>query len=267
MIFVIGCGDASNSTQTREESTSEVSSEPNSTDAPVTQEKPPVEKEVPQVDPPTGALVYQPGFLWMNDQESFQGTGFITKGKNGEILGVTSAHFVDFQGPALAAAVWLSVHDDEKEFLFYSNYGKTGNQYVQSAFDYSTDFLVFFAEEKETKHPLLEIDPREKLAANERIWLPNKDFEQEIGYRLIEGTIIDSSPKMITIKMDEEFPLQSQSGSPFISQQTGKVIGILASAHRPGGELHIIAAPVINLYKEIQKDLKPEPLKDTIGGK
>lgn len=58
---------------------------------------------------PEGPLVFQPKLNWANDNVTYQGTGFLVQTPGGEIAGITSAHYINFDGPALSSVTWLDI--------------------------------------------------------------------------------------------------------------------------------------------------------------
>ena len=61
------------------------------------------------VSKPEGPLVFQPKLNWANDKVTHQGTGFLVQTPAGEIAGITSAHYINFDGPALSSVTWLEI--------------------------------------------------------------------------------------------------------------------------------------------------------------
>lgn len=176
---------------------------------------------------PQGRVVFQPVFRWEDGAITAQGTGFVIQTPAGIHAGVTSAHFINFEGPPLLAASWNDVVTDEVVAQFRKSWGKPGNAGSDS--DLRADYLILPAEGLIEKVAALELDERPLIPLGERVYFPNK-AGQKNGYVWLEGSVVQASSKKIAVKLDHEIRLQSQSGSPVISQTTGKVIGTLARA-------------------------------------
>ena len=100
--------------------------------------------------------------------------------------------------------------------------------------DLRRDYLLMPADGTISDQLVLELDTRKKPEVGERVWLPNKDSEAKLGFVLVSGKVKEATEKYSVVELDRVIKLQSQSGSPIISQSTGKVIGTLSRA--PGGE-------------------------------
>lgn len=192
---------------------------------------------------PAGPLVYQPMFVWARGEPTYQGTGFLAHSPTNEVVGVTSAHFINFDGPTLIEAQWLEIPSYDSVLSFTHSLGRPGR--AGRGTDHRTDYLILTGvrELELSKRPILELDPRAHPDIGERVWLPNKNDVAPDGYVQVEGTVVETSETYATILFDEYFELQSQSGSPLISQQTGKVIGTLASGGEQSGHVYVLTAP------------------------
>ena len=81
-------------------------------------------------------------------------------------------------------------------------------------------------------------------------WLPVHDiFEPKNGQRLVGGTVDEVSIKMSSIVLDENIELRGRSGSPLISQSTGKVIGTLSRGGTIDGKAYILIAPSAGILR------------------
>ena len=96
--------------------------------------------------------------------------------------------------------------------------------------------------------------------------MPDKDARAEHGYHRVEGRVLGVSEQSITVRFDEPFAVHSQSGSPFISQRTGKVIGVFSgSGPAPGGGMWVMLAPAASIAAAMARATERPALKSTIG--
>ena len=210
----------------------------------------------PSVPEPTGEIVFQPCFLWDEGDESHQGTGFFVRGSHG-IAAVTSAHFVEFDEARMWRAHWLRVTDDWPVASSAHSWGEPGR-----AKNYADDFfMLMINEELPEGVTVLEFDERDAPASGERVWFPNKEPDAKLGYVMVQGQVVIGATDRIVIRLDESVPLQSQSGTPFISQKTGKVIGTLAGGHGAT----IILAPIDRMRSIFSQKPEPVELSKVIG--
>jgi hypothetical protein len=218
-----------------------------------------------QVPPPTGVLVFQPAFFFEDGETTFQGTGFLVKNSDGEVLGVTSAHFIDFDGAAMLSAEWRSILDDDAAASFISSFGAPGNAGSSEPLDLRSDYLILAGEGVAPKYRPLVLDGRAQPEVGERVWLPNKSYEAEQGYELVSGYVVEAAAQYVSIVLDDEIQLQSQSGSPIISQQTGKVIGTLSRGGTEDGKTFLILCPSRSILNVIESGPTTTALRDVIG--
>jgi hypothetical protein len=223
-------------------------------------EQPPV-----TIPAPRGQILYQPVFHWANNEETAQGTGFFVKAPHGKLAAVTSAHFIDPDGPTLLSATWQTIDGEQIAAKLTKSWGPPG-KLGGSRYDQRSDYLLFLAEPLFELPQVLEFDPRPRVDDDELVWFVDKDGSQSAKeQRVIGGQVRLVSPLALMIVLDDTLALQSQSGSPFISQKTGKVIGLLSLGGEKDGELQLIAAPVSRIVKHLQDDTSFPELRTVIG--
>jgi hypothetical protein len=232
--------------------------------------------------PPGKEILFQPMLVWEGSEPTYQGTGFFVKAPNGKIAAVTSAHFIERDGPPLQQVKWLDVKSHEPVATFSKSWGPPGHEgrvtitripgpdgspVPNSVFmDQRSDYLLMPGPEKLPAGLVLELDPRTSIKPGERIWFHDKDGMTAQGYEIIEGSVVQAPPNEYTIDLDREIKPQSQSGSPVISQLTGKVIGTVAAIHANGGRV-LYLTPSCSILGALKKDDSFPLLRDVIGKK
>lgn len=209
-------------------------------------------------------IVFQPEFKWKDGSTSQLGTGSFIRAPNGKIIGLTSAHFIDFSGPLLLEVEWLDIKTNKAIASSRKSWGMPGRQGSHEPLDLRSDYLLLLMEKEVSSQSILEMDQRTDLPIGERIWFPNKNATAKEGYDLIEGKTHKTGAAYITIKLDKKIDLQSRSGTPVISQSTGKVIGILTSCDNTDTTL-LYLAPGLSIYKGLLKAKQPLFLQDVVG--
>ena len=219
---------------------------------------------VGEVSPPKNAFLFQPCFYWANGAITAQGTGFFIRTGNGKTVAITSAHFINFNGPALRSAEWLSLVEGKPQATLTQLWGSPGNAGVLKPLDLRPDFLVFFVPTKVPEDFMISLDTRTSIPSGELIWLPNKKTTLP-GYTLISGHVLASTTTFITIELDVAVPLQSQSGTPIISQDTGKVIGTVSLGDQEHGHTVLTIAPASALLQLVASQKPLLPVHSAIG--
>ena len=213
---------------------------------------------------PATRILFQPRLSFANGTETLQGTGFFTIGPTGQTLAITSAHYLNFKGPALAKMEWLDIVSNETIATMTTSWGPPGNAGTTLPLDLRNDYLIMPVTDTVQTESVLELDDR-TVDATERIWLPNKS-RSAIGFTLVEGTVEEAGDGYITVILDQSIELTSQSGSPVISQSTGKVIG-LVSRRGPArtSRTALLLAPVSSIRQTIGTKQQLMPLRKVIG--
>jgi hypothetical protein len=207
-----------------------------------------------------GPIVFQPLFKWADGSVTQQGTGCLIRAPNGHILGLTSAHFINFQGPTLEEVEWLDVKTKQPIATSRESWGRPGHEGTYNPLDLRSDYLLLAMTTRCSPPPLLELDPRQKADLREPIWFPNK-----VSYKSIAGTVTTVCPEYILVTLEAKTDLQSCSGTPIISQRTGKIIGILTGGDAMGQTPLIFCAPSYPIYQAMLNANHCFPLKEVVG--
>jgi len=165
----------------------------------------------------------------------------------------------------MVSAAWIAFPEFEAVTEFEYSYGAPGDEGTLEPIDLRRDYLIVAGEKNATEVTPLELDERKVIDENERVWLPNKDQNTTEGHTLVEGTVVEASKEYVTVILDEEITLQSQSGSPLISQQTGKVIGTLSRGGNSDGSTVLFLCPARSILDAIEKEPSLVPLRKAIG--
>jgi hypothetical protein len=204
-------------------------------------------------------------FIWRTGAPTHQGTGFFATAPDGRVAAITSSHFLDRHGPALLEARWLDIRTQAPVATFKLSWGPPGTGSTDTpTLDLRRDYLLLPVQDRVPGDLVLELDPRAQPEVKERIWFPNKDKTAPLGYRLVTGTVVAADVKYVSVILDQPVPLVSQSGSPIISQATGRVIGTLSRGGQERGQTLLILAPASALLEALTKSDFP-PLRQVIG--
>ena len=124
------------------------------------------------------------------------------------------------------------------------------------------------------------MDPRTTLDPNERIYFHNKCAFGQKDYAILEGEVIRATSEQYQVMLDQDIKPESQSGSPVISQATGKVIGIVAGIgdsgedamgtlfrHNGGSPRMLVLTPSCAILKALEESRDFPLLRDVIGKK
>jgi hypothetical protein len=215
-----------------------------------------------------GEIIYQPHFSHEDAPDSYNGTAFLTRGPGGTVFGVGSAHYI-LGGSVAHRIELLEIASGEAIIDTDKSYGPVGDgdptTPPENSASLAEDFFFVPVETEVVDENIVELDAREYVKKGERIWFPNKNPDADKGYTLFEGTVIEVDSGYVGVEMDTAIPLQSQSGTPFVSQHTGKAIGTLATARTQGTDTVVIyLAPAHAIRQGLASNREIMPLSAAI---
>lgn len=177
----------------------------------------------PPLTPPKAGILFQPEFDWNDGTHSANGTGFLIRWGT-KILGVGSSHYI--LGDILPVKAQFTGIGSTTFLETTRAFGVVGDGDPRTPgpneYRMGEDFFFLPIDAPVETDQVLELDDRDRPPHGERVWFPSK---VPGGFELLEGRVVEASKGLVVIALDEAVVLRSQSGSPFISQQTGKVIG------------------------------------------
>ena len=192
----------------------------------------------PTIDEPRGELPAGPVGLqeWVQvrgEEYHLAGSGFLVRLDGldgGEILGVTTAHSAslgDPDRPVERMAMRLAGQADF-EVEFDTLWGHPGQP--RTGEDLTVDYVLLRTDGPIDPGLILAPDPRGAPQPGERVSLWSGQGDGHGGQRVLEGTVQSVSETAVWVVMDELFVPGMMSGSPFVSQHTGQVVGMAIAA-------------------------------------
>jgi hypothetical protein len=212
---------------------------------------------------PDGRILFQPQLLWANSETTLQGTGYLIEHK-GKYFGVTSIHFLNFDVGGLRGATWLDVASESPVTTFRTSLGGPLRTSITRMRDAADDFLLLPIASQPEETTVLQLEQVAKYAPGTRLWFPNKNRDAAAGHTWIDATVVEDAGFWIQVRLAEKIILQSQSGSPVLNAETGKVIGMLQGAEDEHGRTMLYLCPARSLIKHLGRNLKPVSLMTSI---
>ena len=217
---------------------------------------PPEVPAAPVITAPRGPLPNSPGGLieWTRyDGGSYNpaGHGFLFRLANGQVVGVTTAHSLSFEVQPPLRHIALALHEQTQPVIQFDTLRGTPGV-ARSGEDMSVDYVLLSARIEVAIDPalILEPDPRGVPQAGERVVLYSTLNDQA---RRFDGAVLSVDPTAVWVVMDEVFDPGGLSGSPFISQHTGQVIGMAIATTRRGGKVLLGLHPIGSLVEKALK--------------
>jgi hypothetical protein len=186
------------------------------------------------------------------------GSGFFLRLEGGDIVGIAAGHSVAFGDPArpLAQVAFALPGDEGLAFAFETLWGAPGEG--GSAEDLTGDYVLLDGDHGVPAPLVLEPDPRAGPQPGERVWLFS-GVGSNPG-RKLAGTVQEASNRVVWVLMDDRFEPSQMSGSPLVSQHTGRAVGMALVASPRRGRLLIGAHPIGSLVQLAESVVEYLPL-------
>jgi hypothetical protein len=214
---------------------------------------PPEVPAIPTLTVPRGSLPTAPVGLveWTRyGVEDYHpvGRGFLFRLAGGQVAGVTTAHSLSFRNqPPLKNIVLAQGEWSKPVFEFDTLRGDPGN--ARTGEDMTVDYVLLNVPIDRTIDPalILDPDPRGLPETGERVVLYSLVNDQA---RVFQGAVLSAEPTAVWVVMDAAFDPSGLSGSPFISQHTGQVIGMAIATTKRGGKVLLGLHPIGSLMEK-----------------
>ncbi len=212
----------------------------------------------PRGELPGGALGLQEWVRYRGEAYVLAGSGFFLRLAEGQIVGVTTAHSVSLGNPdrpleriGLRAAGQADFVAEFDTLRGYPGRPRTGG-------DMTVDYVLMQAGQSIAPDLALVPDPRGAPQPGERVSL----FSGVDGDRVLEGTVQSVNDVSVWVLMDETFNPSLMSGSPFVSQHTGQVGGMLIAFTPRRTRLLLGAHPIGSIVQLAESATEPILMED-----
>ena len=188
---------------------------------------PPPTIVAPEGEMPTSMVGLKEWAQYQSESYRPVGSGFFLLLDNGEVVGATTAHSVsigDPNHPLERIALGIAGHPEQR-WVFSVLRGLPGHSVGPE--NLSADYVLLEGSHLLPEDLLLEADPRGAPQPGERVTLYSGLGDGRGGLRVHEGTVQSVDDSAFWVLTDRWFNPAQMSGSPFVSQHTGRVVGML----------------------------------------
>lgn len=180
-------------------------------------------------DLPTGIVAFE-ARIRSGPEYALVGSGFLLALPGGDVIGVTTAH--SLAGREFAPMVFTPAGRDEPAATFSRLYVPRGQP--RTGADLTVDY-VLLAPDASPASLVLRADPRGAPQPGERVLLFSGLGDGHGGQRILPGIVESVDRNGAWVRMSSPFDPGLMSGSPVLSQHTGRVVGMtIAMSLRPG---------------------------------
>lgn len=184
----------------------------------------------PRGDPPTGAVAFEER-IRAGAGYDLLGSGFLLELPNGEVIGVTTAHSL---GGRDFAPMAFTIAGRGEQVAAFSQLRVPRGQ-PRTGADMTIDYVLLRPETPPAPAFVLRPDSRGAPQPGERVLLYSGLGDGRGGQRILPGVVESVDQNGAWVRMDSVFDPGLMSGSPVLSQHTGRVVGMtIAMSWKPG---------------------------------
>jgi hypothetical protein len=176
------------------------------------------------------------------------GRGFLFRLPDGTPTGVTTAHSLSFSNQPPLTHIALAQGEWSNPVIEFDTLrGEPGE--ARTGEEMSVDYVLLNVPIDQPLDPdlILEPDPRGAAQAGERVTLYSLLNDQA---RTFQGAVLSAGPTAVWVVMDDAFDPSGLSGSPVVSQHTGKVVGMAIATTKRGGKVLLGLHPIGSLVEK-----------------
>jgi len=207
-------------------------------------------------EPPAGIVAFEERVKW-GDATHLSGSGFLLELPDGDVIGVTTAHSLG-EGN-FAPMIFTSAGHDQPVMAFTELYAPLGRP--RTGADMTIDYVLMQPDAPPDPAIVLRPDPRGAPQPGERVSLYSGLGDERGGQHILQGTVESVDDNGAWIRMDQAFNPALMSGSPVISQHTGRVVGMTIAASGTPGVLWIGINPIGAIVDQATSKRSGVPLR------
>lgn len=201
---------------------------------------------------PSASVGMEEWAKYQGEEIKLVGSGFFFDLDNGETIAATTAHSLSVGNanrPIEHIAFGVAGQID---FLIEMNtlFGSPGKPRLGR--DMTVDYVLLKVDENLEPSYILQPDPRGEPVPGERLVLYSGLGDVDGELRMLYGTVHTVNRNGVWVLMDDNFHPGRMSGSPFVSEHTGKVVGMAISAANNDQGLMIGAHPIGSLVSKAE---------------
>jgi len=183
----------------------------------------------PRGDLPTGIVAFEER-MQSGAGYDLLGSGFFLELPDGRVIGVTTAHSLGGRDLPMAFTV---AGRGEQAATFSRLHVPRGQP--RTGADMTIDYVLLRPDSPPAPVFVLHPDPRGAPQPGERVLLYSGLGDGRGGQRVLPGVVESVDGNGAWVRMDSIFNPGLMSGSPVLSQHTGRVVGMtIAMSYRPG---------------------------------
>jgi hypothetical protein len=220
--------------------------------APAGPTPPPPTILAPRSELPAGPVGLEEWVHVQGEPYHLTGSGFLLLLDSGAVVGVTTAHSVSLGDPhhPVERIALRVAGRPEVAVEFDTLHGQPGTP--RTGEELTVDYVLLHADRPVDPGLVLAPDPRGAPQPGERVSLVSGLGDGQGGRRVLDGTVQSVDGTAVWVLMDEPFHPGMMSGSPFLSQHTGQVVGMAVAASPRRDRLLLGVHPIGSIVRLAQ---------------
>jgi len=203
----------------------------------------------PRGEMPAGPVGLQEWAQYRGKTYLLAGSGFLFRLAGGPIVGATTAHSVTLGDPdhPLERIALGVAGSGQFAGEFDTLRGQPGRRLTSD--NLAIDYLLLHVDQPIEPGLVLTPDPRGAPQPGERVVLYSGLGDGQGGRRVLAGTVQSVDERSAWVLMDGSFNPGLMSGSPFVSQHTGQVVGMVVAGSPRRNRVLIGMHPIGSLVR------------------
>lgn len=193
----------------------------------------------PRGEMPAGTAGFQEWVRYRGRDDVLGGSGFLLRLDSGEIVGVTTAHSASATHSAQPVDQIGFKIAGQSEFVAEFDTLKGLQGHIFTVEDMTTDYTILKADQSLAGEMVLAPDPRGAPQPGERVTLLGG-----VNGEIVEGTVQSVDERTVWVLMDRLFMPALMSGSPVVSQHSGRVVGMVVAGSPRSNRLLLGLNPI-----------------------
>ena len=202
---------------------------------------------------PNGNVGLQEWVIYKDGSRELRGSGFVIQLKNGNVIGVTTAHSLTDLGEQGNRLSKIAFHLPSSGNVVIDSDTLHGDAGVaRTTFDLTVDYVLLRLNGSIHPNYILIPDARGSPQLGERVSLFSGLGDDGGNRRELQGTVFGVDALGFWVVFDEWFDPGMMSGSPVMSQHTGQVLGMAIVMSPRGDRMTIGFHPIANIVKQAE---------------
>ena len=204
--------------------------------------------------PPETAVGLQEWAQMAGEEYGPLASGFLFSTPSGRVVAVTTAHSITIGDPDYPVERIALGVAGQSDFIVEATrlHGLPGKSFLFFG-DLTTDYVLLKVDTEVEPSYVLSPDPRGLAERGEAVLLYSGQGNGVGGRRILHGVAFEVRRTGVWVMMDEAFDPNGMSGSPIISETTGKLVGMAIASSLSGGRLFIGMHPVASLVEKAEQ--------------